>query len=340
MSIKAVLAAVALLAAPSVALACTPAPPPKLTAAEKLARARDYADRMASPLLARTVREAADISVVRVEGYDPAPITDMPERYRENLDWYRRDGIGLEPVRYRLKVERRLKGSVPDVFVFRFRMSWTPEDGDRIWTVAPNDDFQSFTFPRSEQIFWHTGYLAIGQISGGPGDCSNQIALDPAPPYLVFRDAAGLVRAAEPLAPDDPLPGLVAALVADPTLDYPWRPTVRAFLAVPGVVARVRITSCDEEQGRIVEVLRGRPNDNTSDVEQGETMDLYGLAPGFLVAACHIGSDYLVTGWPFSVRLHPVVAGKVRFEDGWMQLRFSGEKTMSLEAVRALLAGA
>ena len=97
MSIKAVLAAVALLAAPSVALACTPAAPPKLTAAEQLARARDYAGKMASPLLAKAVREAADISVVRVEGYEPAPVTDMPERYRENLDWYRRDGVGLAP---------------------------------------------------------------------------------------------------------------------------------------------------------------------------------------------------------------------------------------------------
>lgn len=332
--------AVAMLAAPSAALACTPAPPLKLTAAEQLARARAYADRMASPLLADAIREAADISVVRIEGYDPAPVTDMPERYRDNLDWYRRDGVGLEPVRYRLKVERQLKGTPPEAFIFRFRMSWTPEDGDRIWTVAPNDDFQSFTFPRSEQTFWHMGSLAVGQTSGGPGDCSNQIALDPTPAYLIFRDAAGLVTAAEPLAPDDPLPDLVAAVVADRKLDYPWRPTVREFLTLPGVVARVRITSCDEEQGRIVEVLRGRPNDNTSGVEPGETMDLYGLAPGFLVAACHIGSDYLVTGWPFSVRLHPVVAGNVRFEDGWMQLRFSGEKNFPLDTVRALVAGA
>ena len=218
-------------------------------------------------------------------------------------------------------------------------MSWTPEDGDRIWTVAPNDDFQSFSLPRSEQTFWHTGFLAVGQISGGPGDCSNQIALDPTHAYLILRDDAGLVIAAEPLAPDDPLPGLVTALVADPKLDFPWHPTVREFLALPGVVARVRITSCDEERGKIVEVLRGRPDEDTGDVEPGETMDLYGLAPGFLVATCHIGADYLVTGWPFSVRLHPVVAGKVRFEDRWMQLRFSGEKTLSLAAVRAILAG-
>lgn len=339
MSIKALVAAVVLVAAPGVALACTPAPPPKLTLAEQIANARGYETAMASPLLANEVSKAAEISVVRIDGYDPGPLTDIPERFRGNIEWYRQADAGLEPVRYRLKVEQALKGSPPTAFIFRFRMAWTPEDGERIWTVAPSEDFQDFSNPRNGQSFWHHGRLSVGQFSGW-GDCSNQIALDPRFSYLVFRDAAGLITAAEPLAADDPLPGLIAALVADPKLDYPWQPTVRQFLALPGIVARVRITSCDEERGRVIEVLRHRPDDNTGDAEKGETLHLYGLAPGFLVTSCHVGSDYLVTGWPFSTRLHPVVAGKVRFEDRWMQLRFSGEKTMPLDTVRTILAGA
>lgn len=338
MSIKAALVAVVLLAAPSAALACSPPMPPKLSPAEQQERARVWTDLAASPRLAKRVHEAADISVVRIIGYDPGPDTDIPPYYRSGYRAYQKRSLG--PVRYRLAVERVLKGSPPAEFMFKIPMSWTPEDGGRVWTVAPNDDFQDFSISRTRMSFWHDANLALGQISGGPGDCSNQVALDPGHPYLVLRDAAGMVTAAEPLAAEDALPGLVAALVADPKLDYPWQPTVRQFLALPGIVARVRITNCDEEQGRVVEVLRHRPDENTGDVEEGETLHLYGLAPGFLVASCHVGSNYLATGWPFSTRLHPVVAGKVRFEDRWMQLRFSGEKTMPLDTVRTILAGA
>lgn len=335
---KSLLIGLVLSVAPGIALACTPAARPVLTRAQQLEAARKSADAAASPVLAAAVREAAEISVVRVDRYEAAPLSDIPERYRENIDWYRRDGNNLEPVRYRLKVARALKGSPPAEFVFRFRLAWFPGDGGRIWTVAPNADFDAIPMPRSEQAFWQEGFLGVGQVSGGPGDCSNQIALDPTVNYLVFRDGAGLVTAAEPLVAADPLPDLVAALVADPSLGYPWRPSVTEFLKLPGLVVRVRITSCRDEKARVIETLRRKPEgDYGSDPEQGTIVDLYRMEPGFLIARCQLGAEYLMTGWPFSTRLHPISKGQVTFEDRWMQLRFTGEKTILLETVRTIV---
>ncbi len=338
MPVRLVIAATVFLASAGPSLACTPAGPPKLSRAQELELARSAADASASPRLAAAVRDAADISVAEVQGYDPAPDTDVPEAYRDSLGWYRESSFGLEPVRYRLKVQRPLKGAPPAEFVFRFRQAWFPGDGDRIWTVAPNDDFEDFAQPRNEQAFWHEARLTYGRISGGPGDCSNQIALDPAATYIVFRDKAGLVTAADPLSVDDPLPGLIATLVADPALSYPWRPTVTEYLRLAGVVVRVQMSDCRKERAKVLETLRERSTDDAAtDPAPGEDLGLYDLQPQLLIAGCRRGDEYLATGWPWQTRLHPIIDGVVHFEDRWTQLRFSGEKAMPLAKVRETL---
>lgn len=319
-------------AAPGLALACTPAPPPELSSAEALTNAKALADWAASPILASTVREATDISVVHIATVVPGPIEDIPGYYRRGVEWYRREG--RLPVRYHLKTDRVLKGAPPTEFIFRVATSLSPGDGDRVWTAQVKDDIGDFGPVRDEQRFWHTGQLERGEGSGW-GDCSIQITLDDSRTYLVVRDAEGIVTAAEPLVADDPLPDMIAAMVADPALEYPWRPTVQRYLHLKGDVLRVRIEDCQKETAKVVEFVRPQPDSRRAEI--GEELSLYGLAPPFLVAGCAKGDEYLLTGWPFSARLHVILKGQVTFEDRWMQLRFTGEKTIPLETVRTIV---
>ena len=335
MSIKAVLVAVALVATPGIALACTPAPPPKLTAAEQLGQDQQIASAAEKPWLAETLRNAVDISVVSVAGFKSGSRTDIPPQNWHSLPWYHR--VGLDPVRYTLKVERRLKGAAPDTFPFRFFQRNSTSDREWAWAVAPNEEIWTFFLPRSEPEFWSDGRLSLGDFGGGPGDCSNQIALNSGVHYLVLRDATGLVTAAEPLASNDPLIDLIANFLKQPANDYIWRPSVAEFLALPGWVGVVRVADCSDDEAVVSETLR---RGNERDPSVGEKVSLYRLKPSLRIAGCHAGDEYLLTGWYSGMRLHRIVDGVVRFEDGWMQIRFSGEKNIALNAVRAGLSGA
>lgn len=323
------LAILVLLAEPAVA--CTPAPPPKLSPAQKLARAQAEADRAASSHLGRKFRDAADIAVVSVAGFEPSSAEDLPPPYRDRLDWYRE--LGLLPVRYELKTERVLKGSPPSVFPFRFHFPNITSDREWAWAVAPNDDFGGFSWPRSDQAFWVDGRLSLGEFSGGPGDCSNQIALTPSLRYLVLRDSAGVVTVAEPLAEDDPLPDLIVRFLADESEAYVWRPTVQRYLGLAGPISRVRVEDCAKSRVRLIETLRSRSEAYTDTAGTIDT--LHGVTPSLELPGCRVGDEFVLTGWP--ARLHPVVDNVVHFEDRWMQLRFSGEKKIPLAVLREML---
>ncbi|MDO9472245.1 MAG: hypothetical protein Q7J28_04260 [Caulobacter sp.] len=313
------------------AAACTPAPPPKLSPAQKLAKAQAEADRAASPHLGRRLRDAVDIAVVSVADFKPSSVEDLPPRYRDSLHWYGREG--LLPVRYTLKTERVLKGNPPAIFPFRFHFPNITSDREWAWAVAPNDDFGGSLWPRSDQAFWVEGSLSLGEFSGGPGDCSNQVALNPSVRYLVLRDSAGMVTVAEPLTDNDPLPDLIARFLASESETYVWRPTVQEYLGLAGSISRLRIADCATGKFQLIEALGSRPG--TYFREVGEIDTIYGLTPSLSLTGCREGDEFLLTVWP--ARLHPVVDNVVHFEDRWMQLRFSGEKNIPLTTLRELL---
>lgn len=327
--------AIVCVAAPDLALACTPAPPNKLSEAEQLEGYHQIADAAARPVLAEQLRAAADISVVSVVGYEPGFREDIPPSNWHSMDWYAREG--LLPVRYTVRVERRIKGDAPDVFPFRFWQLNTTSEREWAWAVAPSEDFYTFALARSEPAFWATGRLFLGQGLGGPGDCSNQIALDPKHRYLVLRDADGLVTVAEALEPADPLPNMVAAMLAKPEEDYIWRPTVREYLALDGDVIRLRVIDCAADRLEIVELLADRSK--VHDLEAGKELKYLHPVPSLAISACEKGAEFVMTGWPRAQRLHTIRDGRVEFEDRWMQIRFSGEKVISLNTLRAILAG-
>lgn len=313
------------------AAACTPAPPPKLSPAQKLAKAQAEADRAASPHLGRLLRDAVDIAVVSVAGFEPSSIEDLPPRYRDHQDWYRKEG--LLPVRYTLKAERVLKGYPPATFPFRFHLPNITSDKEWAWAVAPNDDFGGDSWPRFDHAFWVEGRLSLGEFSGGPGDCSNQIALRLSVRYLILRDGAGLVTAAEPLTDDDPLPDLIVRFLASESETYVWRPTVQEYLGRAGSISRLRIADCATSKFQLIETLGSQSDPYFREV--GEIDSLYGLTPSLSLTDCREGDEFLLTVWP--ARLHPVVDDVVHFEDRWMQLRFSGDKSIPLTTLRELL---
>ncbi len=328
----------ALVSVPGAALACTPAPPPFIPPAEArakaLAEARTAADAAASPLLATRVHDAADISIATIDGYEGGEEQDIPPQYRERWGWYAE--VGRLPVRYRFKTERVLKGTVPAVFPLKFNLPIVNFPEEWAWATSPDPDAPPYPAKPRDQAFWSSGALELFSLVSGPGDCSVQVVLDPNARYLVMRTADGKATAIEPLTATDPLPDTVATFVADPSSDFLWRPTVREFLAVPGHVARVRVKDCSRDKVQIVEELRGPPDDYGV---VGASAELYSLVPSFRVARCRRGAEYLMTGWPRAERLHPIVDGVVDFEDRWMQIRFSGEKSIPLDAVRAILSG-
>ena len=327
--------AIVCVSAPDLAAACTPAPPKRLTDAEKLEQAHQIADAAARPMLAERLRAAADISVVSVGGYEPGLREDIPPSNWHSMDWYAREG--LLPVRYSVKVERRIRGEAPDAFPFRFWRLNTTSEREWAWAVAPNKEFGTYRLARSEPAFWAAGWLFLGELLGGPGDCSNQIALDPEFRYLVLRDADGLVTVAEALEPADPLPDLIAAMLAKPEEDYIWRPTVREYLALNGDVIRLRVIDCAADRLEIVELLADRSK--VHDLEVGKELKYLRPVPSLAISACEKGGEFVMTGWPQAPRLHPIRDGRVEFEDRWMQIRFSGEKVIPLDTLRTILAG-
>jgi hypothetical protein len=330
----------AVVSVPGAALACTPAPapppfvPPAEARAKALAEARTAAEVAASPLLATRVRDAADISIATIDGYEGGEEQDIPPQYRERWGWYAE--VGRLPVRYRFKTERVLKGTVPAVFPLKFDLPIDNFPEEWAWATLPDPEDLPYPAEPRDQAFWSSGSLELFSFASGPGDCSVQVALDVEGQYLVMRAADGKVLVIEPLTATDPLPDRIAAFIADPSPDYLWRPTVQEFLDLPGHVARVRVKDCSRDDVQIVEELRAPP-DGYGVV--GRSAELYGLAPSLRVTQCKRGAEYLMTGWPRGERLHPIVNGIVHFEDRWMQVRFTGDKAISIDAVRAILSG-
>lgn len=328
----------AMVTIPGAALACTPAPPPYVPPAEArakaLAEARAAADAYASPLLAARIRDAYDVVIATIDGYDRGDEQDIPPLYRERWGWY--DEVGRLPVRYRFKTERVLKGNVPAVFPLKFDLPIDNFPEEWAWAALPHPEDLPYPAEPRDQAFWSSGSLELFSLVSGPGDCSVQVSLDLNARYLVMRAADGKALAIDPLTATDPLPDLIAASIADPSSNFLWRPTVREFLALPGHVARVRVKDCSRDEVQIVEELRAPP-DGYGVVS--EAAELYGLVPSFRITKCKRGAEYLMTGWPKGKRLHPIVDGVVHFEDRWMQIRFSGEKAIPIDAVRAVLSG-
>lgn len=326
----------ALITVPGAALACTPAPPPFVPPAEARAKAlveaRTAAYVAASPLLATRVKDAADISIATIDGYEGGEEQDIPPLYRERWGWYAE--VGRLPVRYRFKTERVLKGTVPAVFPLKFYLPIANFPEEWAWATSPDPDDPPYPAEPRDQAFWSSGAPELFSLASGPGDCSVQVSLDLEARYLVMRAADGKVTAIEPLTATDHLPDKIAAFIADPSSDYLWRPTLREFLALPGHVARVRVKDCTRDEVQIVEELRAPPDYSG---EVGASAELYSLVPSFRVARCRRGAEYLMTGWPRAERLHPIIDGVVHFEDRWMQLRFSGNKSIPLAALREML---
>lgn len=314
------------------AQACTPVQPAPLSVRETRRADEDSARKASSPLLANAVAAARDIAIVHVVALDPAPIEDIPAAFRAHgLP----RSVALRPVRYRFEVDRVLKGSPPQDMAFKPGGPVAKGFATDAWTIAPTGEAMSWSAPRSARDFWHSGVLSYGESEGGPGDCSWQWSFRSHQSYLVLRDAAGGFVAVEPLASQDPLPDLVSRLIADPTEPYPHRPTLQAYLQAQGALLRVRLTDCRRQKAKVLEVISS-PRAPAGDVEEGEQLELHQATPSLRLGPCRVGAAYVLDGWPYSSRLHPIRAGVVTFDDRWMQLRFTGPKTLRLGDLRAI----
>lgn len=304
------------------ARACTPSESNPAGVAQDEAR-----DAAMAPNVWRTARQAADIVIGHAQFTD-APETDVPAPYRGQDH---RAGLNdLRPVRYVFVVDRVIKGAPPPQFDFRpppVLMSY--RGMANTWTTRWNPEFQTFHLARAEREFWRLGQGGLGSLSG-PGDCSNQIAFEPGRPYLIARDAGGVMLMAEPLDDNDPLPDAVARFVADPAAPAYYTMSVTDYLALPGGLIRVEVSACDPVAVKILEVLK----DDTPMI--GETIPFDDGGPGLDRRNCRIGRQYLLEGVLAPDGLHPIEDGWVTFDDSYIGLRFAGPKRMPLEDVRRL----
>lgn len=330
------LAALLLLAAASslattTAQACTPimkvSPP-----AERRRYLQEVADNAARPQLALMAERAADIFVGHVASQAPAPLSDIPEPYRANGQPFAPD---LAPVRYVFAVDAVLKGAPGQAVAFKAAGQLAQDLSREAWMVRHSDHAASWSSDRSDRDFWHSADLVIAESEGGPGDCSFQWSYRTDRAYLIARDKAGGFLAAIPLEPKDPLPALTARLLADPRERYPYRPDLRAYLGLKGALLRVVMTRCGERaKVRVLEVL-APPTGGAVAPDKGEMIELYTLVPSASLGGCRMGASYILDGW-LAMQLHPIQGQTVTFDDRWMQLRFTGDKRLSLAELRRI----
>lgn len=313
--------------------ACTPVYKPPPSDAEQRRIDAEQARIAASPRLAALVVQAADISIAHVASRARAPLSDIPEGYRDGVKWR---GKALLPVRYVFAVDRVLKGQPGKTLAFKPPADMAEDFRTRAWMVKATGDADDWSPPRSGRDFWHDLSTPFAQAEGGPGDCSFQFSYGSKTSYLILRDSQQRFITTMPLKPGDTLPDVVARLIARPTEPYPYRPDLAAYLRLDGSLLRVRLTDCGREpKAKVLEVLaRTRPP--ASAVDQGEEIEVFTVTPAIDAAACRPGAEYILDGWPYSGRLHPIDKGIVAFEDRWMQLRIAGDKRLPLDRLRAL----